>query len=436
MRESAKWVVMVAIAMICGAAVASDVTTRPAASKGPLAGLPSKPDPHVEKIKALGDNSWLELGAPEPDPKWGPARGRSWSAPMPYAPDLGGAFLFGNGPHGAMFQGNHYGDELYFYDANAHAWVCCYPGFDVTRYGEVRISADGFETIDGGPVPIAPMVHTWTMVGYDTHLRRFICMPIDNASYWSMRFKTRRAFLESSEIKWNRFQGSPWMWDVVTGTWGRRKTASPGPGRLYGGLFYVPSRKKTWYYHCGTKTVFYYDAATNDWTRVETKGPKPPFGIDFTACLDAKRDRVYFGGGSGGRGPGDSGLEKDRNALWVYDVKADAFIDPAPKGSPPGGSNRYGPQGAMMHYDTANDVVVLFRFIPKAGGKTGVFVYDPAKNTWITAETTLPSWVGNTWSGFYHPEFNAHVIHSAGDGRTNGKMFVYRYKRRAEQGQR
>jgi hypothetical protein len=108
------------------------------------------------------------------------------------------------------------------------------------------------------------------------------------------------------------------------------------------------------------------------------------------------------------------------------------LIDPAPKGSPPGRSNRYGPQGAMMHYDTADDVVVLFRFLPKAGGRTGVFVYDPAANTWTTAETTAPSWVGNTWSGFYHPRWNAHVIHSAHDGRTNGKMFVYRYKRRAE----
>ncbi len=405
-------------------------TTQPVRRVGPLAGLPSVPGPHVAKVKALGDNSWLELGAPKPDPKRGPARGRSWSAPMPYAPHLGGAFLFGNGPHGAMFQGDHYGDELYFYDANAHAWICCYPGFDVTRYGEVKIGADGFETIDGRPVPIAPMVHTWTMVGYDIHLHRFLCMPVDNSAYWGMRFKTRKAFLQKNKDRLNRTHASPWTWDADTGSWGRRKTAGAGPGRRYAALFYVPSRKKTWYYHCGTRSVSYYDAAANDWTRVETKGPRPPFGIDFTACLDAKRDRVYFGGGSGGRGPGDSGLDKDRNALWIYDLKADAFVDPAPKGPPPGGSNRYGTQQAMMHYDTANDVVVLFRHIAKARGATGVFVYDPAANTWTTASAKLPPWVGNTRSGFYHPGWNAHVIHSAHDGRTNGKIFVYRYKRR------
>src|SRR5688572_17409810 len=45
--------------------------------KGPLANLPSKPGAHVEKIKALGDNEWLNLGPPTADPKWGKARGRS-----------------------------------------------------------------------------------------------------------------------------------------------------------------------------------------------------------------------------------------------------------------------------------------------------------------------------------------------------------------------
>ena len=49
--------------------------TRP--KKGPLAGPPSPPGPHIDKIKALGDNEWLSLGSPAADPKWGKARGRS-----------------------------------------------------------------------------------------------------------------------------------------------------------------------------------------------------------------------------------------------------------------------------------------------------------------------------------------------------------------------
>ena len=35
----------------------------------------------------LADNSWLELGMPAADPKWGRARGRAWTARMPLAPN-------------------------------------------------------------------------------------------------------------------------------------------------------------------------------------------------------------------------------------------------------------------------------------------------------------------------------------------------------------
>ena len=74
--------------------------TLSADEKGPLAELPSKPGPHIEKIKAMGDNQWLNLGVPAADPKWGKARGSSWGAKaLILAPDLRGAFLFGEGVH-------------------------------------------------------------------------------------------------------------------------------------------------------------------------------------------------------------------------------------------------------------------------------------------------------------------------------------------------
>jgi hypothetical protein len=71
-----------------------------AESNSPLAGLPSAPGKHLDKIKALGDDGWLNLGSPAADPKWGKGRGRSWSSRMAYAPDLEAAFLFGEGVHG------------------------------------------------------------------------------------------------------------------------------------------------------------------------------------------------------------------------------------------------------------------------------------------------------------------------------------------------
>ena len=70
------------------------------AQEGPLAELSSKPGPHIEKIKAMGDNQWLNLGVPAADPKWGKARGSSWGAKaLILSPDKRGAFLFGEGVH-------------------------------------------------------------------------------------------------------------------------------------------------------------------------------------------------------------------------------------------------------------------------------------------------------------------------------------------------
>ncbi len=54
---------------------AEPTTTR----KCPTAELPSPHGPQVANVEALGDDSWLHLGPPAPDPTWGSARGRaSW----------------------------------------------------------------------------------------------------------------------------------------------------------------------------------------------------------------------------------------------------------------------------------------------------------------------------------------------------------------------
>jgi hypothetical protein len=86
------WLTTFAAASLLAALVSSGWSAD-SPGKGPLAGLPSQPGPHIDKIKALEDNSWLELGTPGADPKWGRARGRSWTARMPLAPELRGAFL-------------------------------------------------------------------------------------------------------------------------------------------------------------------------------------------------------------------------------------------------------------------------------------------------------------------------------------------------------
>src|SRR5262245_23005847 len=137
--------------LVCAPAQKDELPKR----KGPLAKLPSDPGPHVAKIKDRGDDPWLDLGAAKADPKWGKARGRSWSSRMPNAPELRGAFLFGEGVHGYTKPDGRYMDDLWFYDLNGHRWICCYPGAD-TKSLKLSIDADGFEArADGKLVAVA-----------------------------------------------------------------------------------------------------------------------------------------------------------------------------------------------------------------------------------------------------------------------------------------
>ena len=148
-------------------------------TRGPIAELPSRPGAHVEKIKAMGDNEWLNLGSPAADPKWGKARGRSWSSNMPFAPDLRGGFVFAEGVHAYTKPDGRYMNDVWFYDANAHRWVCLYPGIEVKTVAtrikdkELALDADGLLVeSDGQPLPPL-LIHAYGYLGYDTDRRKF-----------------------------------------------------------------------------------------------------------------------------------------------------------------------------------------------------------------------------------------------------------------------
>ena len=390
--------------------------------QGPLAGLPSKPGTHIAKIETLGENQWLVLGTPKADPKWGLARGRSWGSTMAYAPDLGGGFLSGEGVHGWWnTKTGRYMDDLWFYDLAGHRWICVHPGTDCRGYTKnISLNADGFEaTADGRPVPVANMVHAYAMLTYDTHTRRFMSMPC-SGGYWKA-IQGRREYLAANKDKHNRRNASPWFYDTVAGHWDRKKTAKPGPGSSYGdGLLYLAPHKKAFFYRRGIEPHF-YDVAKNEWTAVKATGPRPPFGIDFNACYDPTRDRVYLGGGS-------YPVAKGENALWIFDVKNSTWIDPKPTGTPCGGSNSYNTNTSAMHYDTAADAVVLVR--QGSAEQRGVFVYDPEKNTWTTVTQELPKpFTRAQVNAFYDAARNVHVFNCSGDSRAVSTIVVYRYKR-------
>ena len=392
------------------------------AQAGPLEGLPSRPGPHAARVAELGDGAWLDLGPPAPDPKWGRARGRSWTTSMAFAPELGGAFLYGEGVHGYVKPDGRYMDDLWFYDAAAHRWICCYPGADVKTLA-LSLNADGFEAgADGRPLPVAAQVHGYAMYDYDPARRRFVMMPCPGG-YEKAALPQRASWHKPPPP-----DASPWYFETSTASWNRLRTSTPGPKSGFGDILrYLPARREYFFARGGGREVWFFDPDKNAWRQPKPSGPPPPFGIDAVACVDVKRDRVYLGGGSYPNAPDGS------NAFWIYDLKADAWIDPKPKGAPCRGSTRYTTLNATMVYDARRDVVLLLRHSSHYDKEdvTGVYVYDPEANAWAAEGAPLPEKLSRRTAknGYHDPERNAVFLHSAGDSADDGTIWVYRYRR-------
>jgi len=402
-------------------------------TKDPLAGLPGPEGPAAQKVRALGDHGWINLGSPAADPRWGKARGRSWSSRMAYAPNLRIAFTFGEGVHGWWNRENNRNmDDLWAYDIHGHRWICLYPGTDVKNI-DLHLDADGFEADkDGHRIPVTQLGHGYELVTFDTDLARFMFMPGNSAEWQGGPFGERRkvwlGITGSQDVL--RLRGmpthnSPWGFDVRTGQWSIRKVQGPWPSSHLGDLLvYVPTMKKAFFWRGGEKGIWLYDAAANTWTAVQPQGPPPPFGIEPVACLDTQRGRIYLGGG---RYP-----QSKTHGFWCYDLKSNAWIDLQPKGAPCGGSTFFSTNLAAMNYDSSNDVVVLTYHVNHEGIKKGqgLYIYDPSKNTWTDNPQPFPGEFlrpNDCLHSFYSPEFNAHFYHLAGDSTDNGLMWAYRH---------
>jgi len=399
----------VVLAIFGGASLVFAFQQQPVAV-GPLAGLPSAPAPnHLATLRAIPDNTWVQLGTPAADPQWGLPGGRSWAPKMPFAPDLRGAFLYGEGVHGGYNAATgRYQDDLWFYDIHAHRWICVYPGADI--YEDLTLNAEGFEINRyGETIPVAPIVHAYGLLTYDTDARRFMLYGTF-ASGYGVELEARRP---PGAHVWK--DSSPWMYDVPTAHWIKKRVSGAAPLPSYEDVMvYIPTKKQALYFsHNSGATSWLYDPAANAWTLLSPQGPTPnPYGL---SCYDPKRDRIYMGTGA--------------SAFWIFDVATTTWIAPQPAGTL---STSFISHNATMSYDVANDVVVVLvnRADQGNGAAEGVYVYDPSSNAWTVASTTFPAVWNNNMNGFYDPVTNLHFIHDARDN-SPGDIWVYRYKRPA-----
>jgi hypothetical protein len=420
------------LALVCLCLPAGVWAADPVESKGPLASLPSKAGKHIEKIQALGNNEWLELGAPMADPKWGHARGRSWSSRMSYASDLEGAFLVGQGRHGYIKPDGRF-DDIFFYDVNAHRWICIFAGINTKtlvpdiRAGTFKVNDDG-QLVDADGQPLftgychhsyqshtyAADLHRWVSVGgwsgfpYDQHCRN---------QEWNQ--EGGRLYEEQLKGKTNRATGMPFFYNTATGKFERPPFDRPmaGFGVTDRVVHYLPSKKSLWLFQTGNNQTWLGNVETRKWTDAKATGPTPT-GIDFGACHDTKRDRIYVCGGNY-RKP----YAKDEGKIYVYDVKTNTWSNVPDKGAVP---ETFASNYACVHYDSVSDRLIVLVFAAK---KTGVFVFDPETGAWADEPLALPDKIKQCGHGFYSPKVNAHFVYTAGDSEDRGTMWAYRYKK-------
>ena len=416
----------IVVAILCTISLPAPAQNGP----GPLAALPSKPGPHIEKIKALGDNEWLELGAPAADPKWGKARGSSWGAKaLILAPDKRGAFLFGEGVHGYVKPDGHVMDDLWFYDIHAHAWTCLYPGLNIktftqrVREKQLRLDENG-QLIDGEkqPIPLHTLVHAWGFLTYDSDRKKFAFLSWNGLGNTIPRYFLggEKQMDEGLKLLEEELKGkpklvySPWFYDVATGRF-ERSLADNAAAISAGGFpqfHYLPSRKQ--FFAVGSETVAIYDPAKHQWSDARPKGPSPQ-GYDACGCYDSKRNRIY-------RNDGDASKDE---GLMAYDIESNTWSHLKPQGTPPPPANT---NAAFYEYDARLDVVVAIHF---KGKSPAVYVYDPNKNSWadpipFPADGPKFQYAANTC---YDRELNAYFCHVAGDSSDHGSMWVYRHKK-------
>lgn len=395
--------------------------------RGALSLLPSKPGAHIEKIQALGDNQWLNLGAPAPDPKWGKARGRSWGAKaLILAPGKRGAFLFGEGVHAFVKPDGHIMDDLWFYDINRHAWICLYPGTDTDSFtrrvkNEELLIGDYGELIDKDkqPIPVHTSIHAWGYLAYDSDRNKFAFLAGNGLGRYYLGDEKKMD--EGVKLLEERMKGkgktlfSPWFFDVATGKFERATATGTKPYDSFSQLHYVPSQKRFYVVGAGSEGVGTYDPAENAWSQIKTKGT-PPAGYDGCGCFDSKRNRIY-------RNDGDA---SDGRGLMAYDIETSTWVELKPTGTGPGPANT---NAAFYEYDARLDRVVAIRF---TGGAAGIHIYDPATNAWseslsFPADGPKFRFAANTC---YDPELNVYFCHVAGDSDDNGEVWAYRYQKR------
>jgi hypothetical protein len=349
---------------------------------------------------------------------------------MAYAADLKGAFLYGEGEHGRWDKETGlYGDDLWFYDLQQHRWICLYPGTNVHTLN-LKLDTNGWEVDETGqPIPVAAMVHGYELSTYLPDRQKLMFLAPGGAYWPKSPFGDRR-------LKWlpdggKSVKNDPFYYDVKSGRFEREKsTGDAGGPKTCSSLTYLEGLNKTFHYR-RRGAAWLYDHAAHKWSPANPKGT-PPSGADSEgiSCYDPRRNWIFIMN------------VKEKVLPYIYDAKANAWVDPEPKKPLANKAARDGVQPSSQHatltYDAVSNALVFVHHRGLQPPQKSVedlsglayYVYDVKENEW-SVPMSLPKEFLRQYrriNAFYDPHLNVHVFHVGVPKQTDGVIWVYRYK--------
>src|SRR4029079_6232366 len=144
-------------------------------------------------------------------------------------------------------------------DANAHRWLCLYPGIETKTVAkrikdkELTLSADGLLVEkDGQPLPPL-LIHAYGYLGYDPERKQFLTFGSQFGNYFTTG---KGGVFEEANKLYQELRGgkkypahSPFFYDTRSGKWDAFAGEGAPKGQPYGAnlLVYVTSKKQFFY---------------------------------------------------------------------------------------------------------------------------------------------------------------------------------------------
>ncbi|MBI1918878.1 MAG: hypothetical protein HYS12_29665 [Planctomycetes bacterium] len=205
-----------------------------------------------------------------------------------------------------------------------------------------------------------------------------------------------------------------WRLDLKTNRWTQIVSAEYPRNWLDDAMAYCPDTK-TIIYAGYARQLWVLDLAKGQWRKAK-RSPPPRTAFGETICYDPSHRRMLLAGG----GPLDAwkkGKASEFRELYAFDPKTEEVTRLADCPTALYESH--------LAYDQKNGVFVTVAVFDKREQPSGMFAYDPNKDTWYEIKPANPIPPHKTWFGWMQLCYDSH--HECLIGKVNEQFYAFRY---------